>query len=34
MSWGTATVGVVIYLITLVITVVQWRANKNRDQVG
>ncbi|MET3804116.1 multiple sugar transport system permease protein [Nakamurella sp. UYEF19] len=29
-----ATIGVVIFLITLVITVVQWRANKSRDQVG
>ena len=29
-----ATIGVVIYLITLVITIVQWRANRTRDQVG
>ena len=29
-----ATIGVVIYLITLLITVIQWRVNKNRDQVG
>src|ERR1700712_2737100 len=29
-----ATIGVVIYLITLAITIVQWRANKTRDQVG
>jgi multiple sugar transport system permease protein len=29
-----ATIGVVIYLITLAITIVQWRANKTRDQVS
>jgi multiple sugar transport system permease protein len=29
-----ATIGVVIYLITLLITVIQWRGSRNRDQVG
>ena len=29
-----ATIGVVIYIITLIITIVQWRVNKTRDEVG
>lgn len=29
-----ATIGVVIFLITLLITTLQWRSSKNRDQVG
>ncbi len=29
-----ATIGVIIYLITLAITVIQWRVNKTRDQLG
>lgn len=29
-----ATIGVVIFLITLLITTLQWRTSKNRDQVG
>ncbi len=33
LGYGAA-VGVVIYLITLVITIVQWRYSRNRDQSG